>query len=105
MVTFFGFYLAGVAATAQPVSPGERTSLDTGWRFAKGDPAEAQGKLSEALNNYEDAVRSGGAGGSLVQAAYQSAMQIKAKLDAAPHATVAPTARPSLTPTLVAPSK
>jgi hypothetical protein len=67
--------------------------------------AEAQGKLSEALNNYEDAVRSGGAGGSLVQAAYQSAMQIKAKLDAAPHATVAPTARPSLTPTLVAPSK
>ena len=67
--------------------------------------AEAQGKLSEALNNYEDAVRAGGAGGSLVQAAYQSAMQIKAKLDAAPHTAAAPTVTPSMAPTLVAPAK
>ncbi len=56
MVTFFGFYLAGVAATAQPVSPGERTSLDTGWRFAKGDPAEAQGKLDySAIKDWVEA--------------------------------------------------
>jgi predicted negative regulator of RcsB-dependent stress response len=67
--------------------------------------AEAQGRLSEALNNYEGAVRSGGAGGSLAQMANLKAYEIKAKLDAAPHAPAAPTVKPSLTPTLVAPAK
>ena len=67
---------------------------------ALGRIAEAQGKLNEALNNYEDAARTGAAGGTLAQAAYQSAMVIKARIDAAPHATAAPAATPHLTPTL-----
>jgi beta-galactosidase len=43
--TWLALSLAGLAAIAQPVSPAERTSLDAGWRFVKGDPPEAQGKL------------------------------------------------------------
>jgi beta-galactosidase len=38
-------FLGGVTAAAQPVSPAERVSLDAGWRFTKGDPAEVAGKL------------------------------------------------------------
>jgi beta-galactosidase len=38
--------LPALAAEAQPVAPAERISLDAGWRFEKGDPAEAEGKLN-----------------------------------------------------------
>jgi beta-galactosidase len=56
MFTFLAFSLAGLAATAQPVSPGERSSLDPGWRFVKGDPAEAQGKLDySAIKDWVEA--------------------------------------------------
>ncbi len=49
MFTLFAFHLASPSAVAQPVSPGKRISLNEGWRFVKGDPAEAEGKL-----NYSD---------------------------------------------------
>ncbi len=32
-------------AAAQPISPGERISLNDGWRFVKGDPVGTDGKL------------------------------------------------------------
>ncbi|MGA2175662.1 MAG: beta-galactosidase GalB [Verrucomicrobiota bacterium] len=38
-------FLSALTAWAQPVAPAERVSLDAGWRFEKGDPAEAAGKL------------------------------------------------------------
>jgi beta-galactosidase len=45
MFTLLMFFFAGLAAVAQLASPGERVSLDADWRFVKGDPPEAQGKL------------------------------------------------------------
>jgi beta-galactosidase len=44
---------------AQPVLPGERISLDAGWRFVQGDPPEAQGKLD--YNTIKDWVEASGA--------------------------------------------
>ncbi len=53
MFTLLAFCLA---ATAQPVSPGERASLNAGWRFVKGDPAEAQGKMTySAIKDWVEA--------------------------------------------------
>jgi beta-galactosidase len=46
-------------AAAQPVSPAERTSLNDGWRFAKGDPAGTDGKL--AYDGIKDWVEATGA--------------------------------------------
>jgi beta-galactosidase len=60
MFTLLALYLASFAATAQPVSPGERASLDAGWRFVKGDPADAQGKLD--YNAIKDWVLATGSG-------------------------------------------
>jgi beta-galactosidase len=52
-VSFLGAVLPGLALllpvcalVAQPVAPAERVSLDAGWRFKMGDPAEAKGKLN-----------------------------------------------------------
>ena len=59
MFTLLAFCLAGLAATAQPVSPAERISLDAGWRFVKGDPAEVEGKL--AYSEIKDWVEASGA--------------------------------------------
>jgi beta-galactosidase len=53
------FALIYLPALAQPVSPGERTSLNAGWRFVKGDPADAQGKLD--YNDIKDWVEATGA--------------------------------------------
>jgi beta-galactosidase len=47
--TLLAISLTGLAARAQPVSPAERSSLDGGWRFVKGDPPGVEGKL-----NYSD---------------------------------------------------
>jgi len=58
-LTLLAFSLASPAALAQPVSPAERTSLDAGWRFVKGDPAEAQGKLD--YSEIKDWVEASGA--------------------------------------------
>src|SRR6202034_4413405 len=39
-----------------PVSPAERSSLDSGWRFVKGDPPEVEGKLEySALKDWVEA--------------------------------------------------
>ena len=94
-----------VAAYQKVVSgyPGTPSALPA--YFGLGRIAEAQGKLTEALNNYEDAARSGAAGGTLAQMALQNAQEVKAKIDAAPHATMAPTAAPTLVPTLTVPAK
>ncbi|HEV7927438.1 MAG TPA: beta galactosidase jelly roll domain-containing protein, partial [Verrucomicrobiae bacterium] len=57
--TLLAFCLAGLAATAQPVSPAERISLDADWRFVKGDPTEAEGKLN--YSEIKDWVEASGA--------------------------------------------
>jgi beta-galactosidase len=60
MFTLLAFYVASFAATAQPISPGEHASLDAGWRFVKGDPADAQGKLDySAIKDWVAATGSG----------------------------------------------
>ncbi|HEY3862703.1 MAG TPA: beta-galactosidase GalB [Verrucomicrobiae bacterium] len=52
------FFLAPLALRAQPVSPAERASLNAGWRFAKDDPTDAQGKLE--YNDIKDWVEASG---------------------------------------------
>ncbi len=48
--------LACVSTSAQPVSPGERISLNAGWRFGKDDPTQDAGKLAyPASKNWVDA--------------------------------------------------
>jgi beta-galactosidase len=45
--------MACLGVAAQPVSPGERLSLNAGWRFSKGDPAQDAGKLDyPAIKNW-----------------------------------------------------
>src|SRR5580698_3023370 len=59
ILTLLAFSLNCLPALAQQVLPGERTSLDAGWRFVKGDPVEAQGKLD--YNEIKDWVEATGA--------------------------------------------
>ena len=48
--------LSCLAGTAQPVSPGERASLDAEWRFVKGDPEGLRGKLDySAIKDWVEA--------------------------------------------------
>jgi beta-galactosidase len=51
--------LSVLTASAQPVSPAERISLDAGWRFEKGDPADTGEKL--AYSAIKDWVKASGA--------------------------------------------
>jgi beta-galactosidase len=57
--TALAIVLAGLAAWAQPVSPAERVSFNADWRFVKGDPSDAEGKLN--YNAIKDWVEATGA--------------------------------------------
>jgi len=51
--------LCPAAFSAEPASPRERISLDTGWRFIKGDPGEVTNQLE--YTNIKDWVETAGA--------------------------------------------
>jgi predicted negative regulator of RcsB-dependent stress response len=82
---------------------GQATALPA--MCALGRIAEAQGKLTEALGNYESAARAGQAGGSLAQEAAVAAAELRAKIAVQkPAMTSTPAVTPKLQPS-VSPAK
>ena len=90
-------FLSALSVAAQPVAPAERLSLDAGWRFVKGDPPEAAGKLDyPAIKDWVEAT--GAAFTTNEQAAGEKEFvdRLRAKSGAAPatNAETAPKPRP-----------